>query len=173
MLLCIASCYLTSQGAKNNLIFCAAIGFCTFAKHEIMDLRNSLLPHVMIKRPSSGSGEGRVLCAEPDLNVNQNNRVSTDLVVLLRPTNQPCLMRGQECAHRSPACIHNITCNAWVEFYEGGGGIYNWALGHWISEMNLWCDPSPLRSANALYALNHFICDCAINLLCSNFWVHK
>ncbi len=54
------------------------------------------------KKARLGRWEGR------DLKVKQNNRASSELAVLLRLTNQPCLTRGQECARWSPACVHDI-----------------------------------------------------------------
>ncbi len=62
------------------------------------------------KRPNSGSGEGRLFRTEPEFKVYKNNTVFLGLVVLLWSTNQriqPGLMRGQECARRPPACVHN------------------------------------------------------------------
>ncbi len=54
--------------------------------------------------------EGCVFCTEPGLKVNRNNTVPSELVVLMRSTNQriqPGLTRGQYSAQWPPTCVHN------------------------------------------------------------------
>ncbi len=56
-------------------------------------------------------GERRLFCTEPYLKVNTNNRVPSELVVVLRSTNQRTkvgLALGQESTHRPPVWIHKI-----------------------------------------------------------------
>ncbi len=71
------------------------------------------LHHGRRKREKAELGErrGRLFSAEPDLKVKENDSVSSELVGLLKSTNQRVpagLTRGQGSARPPPACIHNI-----------------------------------------------------------------
>ncbi len=65
------------------------------------------------KREKSELGERRrrLFSTKPDFKVKENDSVSSELVCLLRSTNQRVqagVTRGQESARRPPACLHNI-----------------------------------------------------------------
>ncbi len=54
---------------------------------------------------------GRLFSTVPDFKVKENDSVSSELVGLLRSTNQRVLAaftRGQESVRQPPACLHNI-----------------------------------------------------------------
>ncbi len=100
----------------------------------LLEILSPVIPFTVIdhaydlirKRPSLGRLEGLVFNTEPDLKVKQNNRASSELVVLLRSTNRPCLTRGLVCARWSPAFVHDIC------LMQTGTPLFRIILGHHV-----------------------------------------